>query len=75
MRTSIIIDDDLISRALSVSGFKTKKEVIKVAIEEFVEKRETKKEPKNFLELFGTNIIDEDYDYKATREARSFDTD
>ena len=75
MKTSIIIDDDLMKRALRVSGFKTKSELIQAAVEEFVENHEPKemKEPKNFLDLFGTNFIDEDYDYKALRRNRNFD--
>ena len=74
MKTSIVIDDDLMLKALSISGFKTKSEVIQAAVEEFVEKHEPK-EKKNFLDLFGTNFIAEDYDYKALRGDRTFDTD
>jgi len=77
MRTSIIIDDDLINRALNISGFKTKSEVIKVAVEEFVEKHEQSEEEqtKNIFDLFGTNFIAEDYDYKAMRRSKYCDID
>lgn len=32
MRTNIVIDDSLINQALSVSGFKTKKETVEEAL-------------------------------------------
>ena len=74
MRTNVVVDDALMQKALLISGLKTKREVIQAAIEEFVEKREPKKQ-KNFLDLFGTNLITEDYDYKCMREDINIDID
>jgi len=39
MRTNIVLDDKLIERALKVSGLRTKKELITVALKEFVRNR------------------------------------
>lgn len=42
MRTNIVIDDALLQKAMEVSGFKTKKEVVGAAISEFVARRTRK---------------------------------
>ena len=73
MRT-ISIDDDLMSRLLSIPGFNTEEEVIQAAIEDFVVKHESK-EPMNIFDLAGLNLLAEDYDYKALRRDKTFDTD
>ena len=39
MRTNIMLDDDLVREALQCSGVKTKKELIHMALKEFVENR------------------------------------
>ncbi len=39
MRTNIVIDDDLIDKALKVSGLRTKKAVIEQALEMYVKIR------------------------------------
>ncbi|MEW6621797.1 MAG: type II toxin-antitoxin system VapB family antitoxin [Bacillota bacterium] len=64
MRTNIIIDDTLLSEALKLSRAKTKKEVIHLALEEYV--RNNKK--KNLIDLKGKICFSEDFDYKKMRE-------
>ena len=71
MRANVVVNDDLMQRAMTVSGYKTKQEVIKAAIIEFVDKRE----PKNIFELARLNILADDYDYKKLREGRNYDID
>lgn len=66
MATNLAIDPDLLERALAVSGEKTKKAAVTLALEEFVARREQKR----LLDLFGTLEWDETYDYKADRLAR-----
>lgn len=66
MRTNIVIDDALMQRAMEISGLKTKKEVVEIAITEFVARR-TRKDLK---ELRGKILFADDYDYKAAREDR-----
>ena len=64
MRTNVVLDDELVNEAIRLSGVKTKKEVISVALQEFVATRKRK----NLLDLAGKiNFLDE-YDYKAMRE-------
>ncbi|MGB9840356.1 type II toxin-antitoxin system VapB family antitoxin [Thermovenabulum sp.] len=60
MRTNIIIDENLIKEALEISGLKTKKEVVNMALKEFVENRKRK----NLMDLKGKIQFDENYDYK-----------
>jgi hypothetical protein len=51
---------------MEVGGFKTKRETVTVALNEFIQRREMKK----IAELFGTVDFDDDYDYKLYRTAR-----
>lgn len=55
MRTNIIIDENLIKEALKISGLKTKKEVVNLALKEFVENRKRK----NLMDLKGRIEFDE----------------
>jgi Arc/MetJ family transcription regulator len=64
MRTNVDIDDPLINEAIRLSGTKTKKDAISLALQEFVE---TKKRL-NLLDLEGKIRFRDDYDYKALRE-------
>lgn len=66
MRTNIVIDDALMQRAMEVSGLKTKKEVVEIAISEFVERHSRK----DLKELRGKILFADNYDYKAAREER-----
>ena len=47
MRTNVVLGDDLVNEAIRLSGIKTKKEVISIALQEFV----TARERRNLLEL------------------------
>jgi len=64
MRTNVVLDDDLVNEAIRLSGVKTKKEVISVALQEFVATRKRG----NLLDLAGKIKFLDDYDYKAMRE-------
>ena len=66
MRTNVVIDDELMNEAIRLSGLKTKKEVISVALHELVAARKRR----NLLELEGKINFHEGYDYKAMRENR-----
>ena len=63
MRTNIVIDDRLMEEALKLSRYKTKKELIHKALEEFIQNRKRRdlREPK------GKINFDEEYDYKELR--------
>jgi Arc/MetJ family transcription regulator len=63
MATNLSIDPDLLDRALEVSGEKTKKAAVTIALKEFIARREQKR----LLELFGNLEWDSGYDYKVER--------
>jgi Arc/MetJ family transcription regulator len=63
MRTNIEIDNELMEEALKVTGSRTKREVVDLALRELVQRRRRK----DMLELVGKVSIREDYDYKAMR--------
>jgi Arc/MetJ family transcription regulator len=66
MRTNVVIDDELMSRAMEISKIKTKKEIVNTAIAEFVERRAYR----DLSELRGQIKFAEGYDYKAARGGR-----
>ena len=66
MRTNIVLDDNLVKEAIKLSGAKTKKELIHLALKEFVEN----KRRLNLLDLEGKIEFAEGYDYKQMREAK-----
>jgi Arc/MetJ family transcription regulator len=63
MPTNLAIDPELIERALSVSGEKTKKAAVTKALKEFIARRQQKK----LLDLFASLEWDPEYDYKSER--------
>ncbi|MXX05693.1 MAG: type II toxin-antitoxin system VapB family antitoxin [Gammaproteobacteria bacterium] len=65
MRTNIEIDQDLVKEAQQLSKIKTKKALVHQALLEFVSNRKRL----DLRELEGSNLIDDDYDYKAMRQS------
>ena len=63
MATNLAIDPDLLDRALEVSGEKTKKAAVTMALQEFIARRQQRK----VLELMGKLEWDQSYEYKAER--------
>jgi Arc/MetJ family transcription regulator len=66
MTTNLALDPKLLDRALKVSGVKTKKAAVTMALEEFVARRSQKK----LLDLMGSLEWDANYDYKDERSRR-----
>ncbi|HRN82470.1 MULTISPECIES: type II toxin-antitoxin system VapB family antitoxin [Nitrosomonas] len=64
MRTNIVIDDQLVEEAMSLAGLHTKRELVELALREFVASRKRL----NLRCLRGADLIDENYDYKGIRE-------
>jgi Arc/MetJ family transcription regulator len=64
MRTNIDLDNELIREAVKCSGAKTKKELIHLALQEFVENRRRL----NLLDLEGKIQFAAGYDYKQMRQ-------
>jgi hypothetical protein len=68
MRTNIVLDEKMVKKAMKLSKAKTKREVVNIALREFVQSHER---TANIMELFGSDCIDPAYDYKAAREGRA----
>ena len=66
MATNLAIDPDLLDRALEVSGERTKKAVVTMALQEFIARRQQKR----VLDLMGKLEWDKSYDYKAERSRK-----
>ena len=66
MRTNIVLDDSLVKEAFFLFFVKTKKDLISLALKEFVVTRKRR----NLLELAGKIEFRDDYDYKACREGK-----
>ncbi len=63
MRTNIELDDSLVEEALTYAGVRTKKDLVHLALREFVARHRRR----DLRELPGTVGIREDYDHKRLR--------
>ena len=63
MATNLAINDRLLLEALEISGLKTKKDTVNLALKEFVDRRKQLE----ITSLFGKMDPDPDYDYKQGR--------
>lgn len=63
MATNLAIDPELLDRAVEVSGERTKKAVVTLALQEFIARREQRR----VVELMGKLEWNESFDYKAER--------
>jgi len=63
MATNLAISPELLDRALAVSGERTKKAAVTIALEEFIARRERR----GLLDFFGALEWDQGFDYKAER--------
>ena len=66
MATNLAIDDALLKHAQKISGLKTKKETVTLALKEFVQRREQEQ----IIHLFGSIDYSTDYDYKRSRNRK-----
>jgi Arc/MetJ family transcription regulator len=66
MRTNIVIDEDLLNEAFSVSDARTKKDLVHEALTEFIRI----KKRKDLTELAGSIKLYKNYDYKKMRKLR-----
>ena len=64
MRTNIVLDDQLVDEAFKYAdNINTKKDLIEIALKEFVKNRKMK----NLKDLKGKIFFADDYDYKKMR--------
>ncbi|MFN0206533.1 MAG: type II toxin-antitoxin system VapB family antitoxin [Planctomycetota bacterium] len=66
MITRITIDDDLLAEAQLLGKHKTKKEAVRAALVEYIQRRKRNE----VLSLFGKVKFHSDYDYKKLRRKR-----
>ncbi len=66
MRTNIIIDDELLEEAFSVSRARTKKDLVHEALSELIRLRKRK----DLSELAGSIEFHQGYDHKKLRKMR-----
>ncbi len=63
MATNLAIDPELLKKALEISGFKTKKDTVNMALKEFINRRKQLE----ILDIFGKMDPDPNYNYKEGR--------
>jgi len=63
MRTNIVLDEALLQEAFRYANVRTKKEIVHLALKEFVENARKL----SLLDLKGKISFDDKYDYKAMR--------
>lgn len=64
MRTNIVLDDEMVSEAMELTGIQTKRALVEEALRVLIEV--TKR--RSLLDLEGKIEFAPDYDYKALRE-------
>ena len=64
MRTNIELEDDLVEEAFSLTGIRTKKELVHLALRELINSRKKK----NLLDLSGQIELQENFDHKKLRD-------
>ena len=65
MRTNIVLGDTLVAEAMTVSGAKTKRDVVDLALREMVARRRQRE----LADLAGAGLIDPTYDVRAVRRS------
>lgn len=70
MRTNIVLDEKLVQEASTLTGVRTKRELVDLALRELIRSRRKK----NLFDLAGKIQFVDDYDHKSLRELRH-DTD
>lgn len=63
MAINLAINETLLETAYKIGGYKSKKETVNTALEEFIQKRKSEE----LIKLFGQIEYDSDYDYKKLR--------
>ena len=66
MRTSIVLDDQLVEEAMRLTHVASKRQLLELALRELVASRQRP----DLRDLFGADLIAPDYDYKAARAGR-----
>jgi len=71
MATNLDIDDKLIDEARRVGNYRTKKEAVTAALDEFIRRRKQLE----ILDHFGTIDFDPEFDYRKMRQLDRIEID
>ena len=66
MRTNVVIDDALVEEAFALTGVRTKRELVHLALQELVRQRRKR----DLMELAGKVQLYDGFDHKALRRTR-----
>lgn len=66
MRTNIVMDDELVKEAFALTGVRTKRELVHLALRELVRQRRKR----DLTELAGKVRLRDGFDHKALRHTR-----
>ena len=66
MRTNIVLDEDLVAQAFALTGIRTKRELVHLALQELVRQRRKR----NLLDLAGKISLRPYFDHKEMRRLR-----
>ena len=66
MRTDIVLDDELVEEAFALTGVRTKRGLVRLALEESIRRRRKR----DLTELAGRLRLRDDFDHKALRRTR-----
>ena len=66
MRTNIVLEDALVQEAFALTGARTKRELVHLALDELVRRRRKR----DLTELAGKIRLRDDFDHKALRHTR-----
>ncbi len=67
MRTNIVLDDTLVNEAFALTGLRTKKELVNLALRELIAQHRKK----DLLDLAGKVEFSDGFDHKALRQLRN----
>ena len=66
MRTNIVLDDELVEEAFALTGVRTKRMLIRLALQELIRRHRKR----DLGELAGRIRFKDDFDHKALRDTR-----
>lgn len=66
MRTNVVLDDELVEEAFALTGVRTKRMLIRLALQELIRRHRKR----DLGELAGRIRFHDDFDHKALRDTR-----
>lgn len=66
MRTNIVLDDELVQEAFALTGVRTKRTLVRLALQELIRRHRKR----DLGDLAGRIYLHDDFDHKALRDTR-----